>query len=335
MIMEHKLGLSRQEYMVLVRCFTYNHTSYITDALNGFVMQKTDFPFVCLVIDDASTDGEQEVIKSFLKKECDWEYAEKINTDDFFFIKASHLLNHNCIIVVYLLKENHFSQKREKDIYVNPWRERCKYEAICEGDDYWISSEKLQKQVDFLEDNPEYSMCFHNAFKLYVIEHKVVLFNNIDKDSDLSAHDAIHNWIVPTASMLYKIDIAKYPKNLIRIFSGDYSLILRSLNAGKIRCLHNIMSVYRRINIGNSQTAMMKGRAIFVLEQKKLLLQSFDDYSNHKFTTEVHQRIANIDKEIHYYQAKTQKNVIKLFLSPVFYKKLYHKMRSFLKDNAH
>ena len=52
----------KQEYKVLVRCFTFNHSKYIEDTLNSFAMQQTNFPFVCLVIDDASTDGEQEVI---------------------------------------------------------------------------------------------------------------------------------------------------------------------------------------------------------------------------------------------------------------------------------
>lgn len=52
----------KQEYKVLVRCFIFNHSKYIEYTLNGFAMQQTNFPFVCLVIDDASTDGEQEVI---------------------------------------------------------------------------------------------------------------------------------------------------------------------------------------------------------------------------------------------------------------------------------
>ena len=68
--------IPNQDYKVLVRCFTFNQSQYIEDALNGFVMQKTDFPFVCLVMDDCSTDGEQDVIRAFLSRECDMTNAE-------------------------------------------------------------------------------------------------------------------------------------------------------------------------------------------------------------------------------------------------------------------
>ena len=55
-----------QDFMVMVRCYTYNHSAYITDALNGFTMQQTNFPFVIVLVDDASTDGEQEIIQEYI-----------------------------------------------------------------------------------------------------------------------------------------------------------------------------------------------------------------------------------------------------------------------------
>ena len=55
------------KWMVRVSCMTFNHHAYIEDAMNGFCMQETDFPFVCTIVDDASTDGEPEVIKKYLK----------------------------------------------------------------------------------------------------------------------------------------------------------------------------------------------------------------------------------------------------------------------------
>ena len=69
----------QQDFKVLIRCFTYNQCKYIEDALNGFAMQKTNFPFVCLVMDDASTDGEQDVIKAWMERECDMRKAEKLD----------------------------------------------------------------------------------------------------------------------------------------------------------------------------------------------------------------------------------------------------------------
>ena len=64
------------KYKVLVRCYTYNHSNYIEDALNGFSVQKTNFPFVCLVVDDHSTDGEQSVLNRWMNNNCSMDKAE-------------------------------------------------------------------------------------------------------------------------------------------------------------------------------------------------------------------------------------------------------------------
>lgn len=126
--------------LVVIRCITYNHEPFIRDALEGFVMQKTSFPFVAVVHDDASTDGTASIIR---------EYAEKYP---------------NIIKPIYET-ENQYS-KRDGSLR-RIMNEACdatgaKYIAFCEGDDYWIDPLKLQKQVDFLEANPEYGMCYTN-----------------------------------------------------------------------------------------------------------------------------------------------------------------------------
>lgn len=145
----------QQDYTVLVRCFTFNHSKYIKNALNGFVMQQTEFPFVCLVIDDASTDGEQEVIKSWLECECDMAKANYIDIPTANIIIAYHKTNKNCTIAIYLLKENLFRQREKKIRHVTPWRKHCIYEAMCEGDDCWNNPLKLQKQVEYLNEHPD------------------------------------------------------------------------------------------------------------------------------------------------------------------------------------
>ncbi len=92
--------------MVLVNWLTYNQSKYILDALNGFVMQKTNFPFVCLVMDDASSDGEQEVIKGFLDRECAMESAEFSEIEEANIVVVPHKTNPNCMMAVYFLKNN-------------------------------------------------------------------------------------------------------------------------------------------------------------------------------------------------------------------------------------
>lgn len=124
-------------------------------------MQKTSFPYVTMVVDDASTDGEQQVIKQFLEREFDLNdkqtaYEKEEEYADIIF--AQHSTNKNCFIVVLLLKYNHYQIKKNKLPYLTEWSETSKYEALCEGDDYWIDPLKLQKQVDFLEANPDHAM---------------------------------------------------------------------------------------------------------------------------------------------------------------------------------
>ena len=155
------------EYLVRVSCKTYNQANYITDALNGFVIQQTSFPFVCTIIDDASTDGEQEVIEKFVNEHFDKQdisVAFEKETGDCHITFARHKTNGNCYFAVVYLKENHY-RKKSKAPYIKDWS-NTKYVALCEGDDYWTDPLKLQKQVVFLEEHPDYSLCCHR-FKIY------------------------------------------------------------------------------------------------------------------------------------------------------------------------
>ncbi len=151
---------------------TYNQSRYITDALEGFCMQKCNFPFVCTIVDDASTDGEQKIINKYLDEHfnlSDTEVAYKKETDYANIIFAQHKVNTNCFFVVLFLKENHYSRglSYKKDEYVKKWREGVPYIAICEGDDYWIDNEKLQKQVDYLDSHMDYGLVYTGYKILY------------------------------------------------------------------------------------------------------------------------------------------------------------------------
>ncbi len=126
--------------LVSICCITYNHESYIRDAIEGFLMQKTTFPFEIIIHDDASTDDTAKIIQEYANQ-----YPE--------------------LFVTILQKENQWSKGiRPSPTYVWP-RARGKYIALCEGDDYWTDPYKLQKQVDFMKENPDCSLCFHNVLK--------------------------------------------------------------------------------------------------------------------------------------------------------------------------
>lgn len=158
------------KYKVCTRCITYNHGLYIKDAMDGFTKQQTTFPVVTTIIDDASTDNEQEVIRDYLYEHFDVADASTayVKETDYAIINfARHKTNLNCFFAVLFLKENHYRLKKGflKMKYISEWHDNAQYEAICEGDDIWVDPNKLQLQVDFMDNHPDYVMC-HTNFQL-------------------------------------------------------------------------------------------------------------------------------------------------------------------------
>ena len=151
---------SPHSFKVYVWCNTFNQASYIKDTMDGFCMQQTNFPFVCMIMDDASTDGEPEVIKQYLHDYFDIEWTKE--TDDYHLTLARHQENKNCYFAVYLLKYNHYSIKKLRLKYYREVTDEIDYVALCEGDDYWTDAHKLQKQADALDANPQATLVYTN-----------------------------------------------------------------------------------------------------------------------------------------------------------------------------
>lgn len=159
----------KNNFKLYVECMTYNQHQYITDAIDGFVMQQTTFPYVCCIIDDASTDGEQLVIKEYLCNHLDFSVEESIfdfETEYGYVSYAQHKDNKECYFLVILLKENHYQKGRSTDKlkYIEEWIGKPQYVAYCEGDDYWIYPEKLQKQISYLDIHPEIVVSCHRCY---------------------------------------------------------------------------------------------------------------------------------------------------------------------------
>lgn len=212
--------------IVTIRCLVYNHEPYIRQCLEGFVMQKTNFPFEAIVHDDASTDGSASIIK---------EYAEKYPD----------------IIRPIYETENQYSKHDGSLRRIMDSHTRGKYIAYCEGDDYWTDPLKLQKQVDFLEGHPEYTMCFHAAIlKWEKKEHPDSLFYNVE-GREYSGPEIFKRWIVATASVVFKAsvlhsDIYKKVQQDKRFLYGDNPLFLSAAKLGRIYGMKDVMSVYRK-----------------------------------------------------------------------------------------
>lgn len=237
--------MQNKEIKVSIECMTYNHAPYIEDAMNGFCMQQTDFTFVAVIIDDASTDGEPEVIKAYLNDHFDMQHARQWETNDAYFIEARHNENENCTFAVVLLKYNFWQAKKDNAPLIAQWMEPAKYTALCEGDDYWTKSYKLQRQVDFLDTHPEYSMCFHDAdIRAEKGREWYDVFGKLE-NRDYTGMENMVTWSVPTHSIVCRNQVFKTrPKNP-KFTMGDNVLILHCSRNGKIRCLAEKMGVYR------------------------------------------------------------------------------------------
>ena len=244
--------MKQDKYMVYVSCTTYNHSHYIEETMNGFCMQKTDFPYVCVIIDDASTDGEPEVIKKYLKEHFILNEQTQVynkETDDYIFTLVRHKTNHNCFFAVYLLKYNHYSKKRSKKMYFDEWERNAKYVAMCEGDDYWIDPLKLQKQVNFLEENLECTMICSRA-KLYSESKKRYIGEQYCRKSDglLSPTDIINRTglYIPTCSIIYRPWIKdNYPNYCTNCNVCDYPLQITAAMKGSVYYFNDVTCVYR------------------------------------------------------------------------------------------
>lgn len=148
--------------LVAIRCIVYNQVEYVERTLKGFVMQQTNFPYVALVHDDASTDGSDVIIRN---------YAERYP---------------NIIKAVIEPPENNLYRQRLLSKFMSKWTKStgCKYVALCEGDDCWIDPNKLQKQVDYMEAHSDCVMCFTDCH-VYDERGHIVKRNFISKHTEI------------------------------------------------------------------------------------------------------------------------------------------------------
>ena len=242
------------KFKVCCRCFTFNQAKYITDAMNGFTMQQTSFPFVCTIVDDASTDGEQEVISKYVEDNFDFSegsVAYHKETDYAHITYAQHKTNKNCYFAVLYLKENHHSQKKPKMGYLSEWVDMCEYEALCEGDDYWIVPDKLEKQVNYLDNNSNCVLISHGHKSINErngkIRNSILPQEKIGLDVILNNHS-----VIATASMVFRNQVSKeYCDFMINKPSFDYSMKAFFSMKGDICSLPEVMSVYRYCSNGS------------------------------------------------------------------------------------
>ena len=209
---------------------TYNHSPYIEEALKGIDIQETDFDFEVVVGDDFSIDDTLSIIKCFSFSN------PKLN-----------------LKVLDRRKGDSYHQKRQKKGRLYNFVDtviHCegKYIALLDGDDYWTDPLKLQKQMDFLENNPDYNICFHRANMLKngcQLELHPIPAISCNRDylyKDLLEH---YNFILTASVVFKKPENFIIPKWFTKLPFGDFGLYLLVSDNKKIKCLDDKMSVYR------------------------------------------------------------------------------------------
>src|SRR5690625_265823 len=186
--------------LVATSTATFNHAPFIRECIEGFLMQKTTFPVRIVIFDDCSTDGTSEIIQEYQER-----YPHLFHITRPPFNTWKH------------------PQRRE---YGKPFREArgvAKYIAMCEGDDYWTDPLKLQKQVDFLEANPEYSLVCGGFISKNdeTGEEKVELKeveaspDHTEKGFDITLERLLKQWLTKTLTLMYRksaLDLKDFQK---------------------------------------------------------------------------------------------------------------------------
>lgn len=221
------------EILVAIHCLVYNHEPYLRDCFEGFVMQKTNFRFVAIVHEDCSTDHSADIIREYEAK-----YPDIFRP-------------------IYETKNQYSKHDGSLGRIMNAAIDAtgARYIAMCEGDDYWTDPYKLQKQVDFMEAHPDYSLCFTNTMVKYS-DHEEIAINhvwdtytieNIINSNALNIDERGDN-IVPcahTSSVMFRRQESWQPQWMTKCFIGDEPLFIAMAQYGKAKFINEPMTVYR------------------------------------------------------------------------------------------
>ena len=277
---------------VSVLMITYNHEKLISQAIEGVIIQKSNFNVELIISDDFSTDRTRNTIEKYLKH-----YPDLIKP---LFQKMNLGAMNNFLAALSLCSG--------------------KYIALCEGDDYWTDPSKLYTQVGFLEENPEFSLCFHDALVSWDDNSKKsYLFCKDLSKSIFTIEDVINGWFVPSASMVFRKDLLyPLPSWLKEIYNGDYALQLLLIRKGNFYFINKQMSIYRQHKTNFSTT--VNGTKINDSLIQLFLL--YNEYTSEQFNEQIKSRLKKLYRSSRKIRIKRAFLMIpfgKLFWQPLTY----------------
>lgn len=259
----------QEEIKVSVYCLAYNHGSYIRKTLEGFVTQKTNFPFQVIVHDDASTDDTAAIIAEFAEK-----YPEIIKP-------------------IYQTENQYSKQTGIMKTFILP-RLKGNYVAVCEGDDYWCSPDKLQKQADILDAHPECVMVCHNTDKITADGRYLDCMIKDLASGYLAPEGLIHkgNKNPHLSSIMCRIELFREERpEFFKLTTGDNAHRLFALTKGKIYYIDEVMSVYRTFTPGGWTDKQRNDQALRIQTAQNTIsfLSQYDAYTLGKYHDAVEQ----------------------------------------------
>lgn len=291
-----------QNPLVSICTTAYNRSKYIAQAIDSFLMQKTNFNFEIVISDNCSTDNTVEIVEAYIEK-----YPDKIR-----LFKSDK--NYGLLI-------NYI-----KSISVA----KGKYIATCDSDDYWTDEYKIQKQVDFMEQNPDFIMCFTNTMLLIddtgeykpAKEHiwdtattkELLTYNSIGlKSFKNDIHCPAH-----ASTFFFRNNVISFPEWYKECYINDEPIFLMLSKFGKAKFINEMMTVYR---IYSTSYSSFEFSRIFDWNGRIHFYKNLDDFFEGKFHKELKQIIRtfyfNIAKE--YFRKKLYfKSFINLVKSTLF-----------------
>lgn len=236
--------------MVSVICATFNQEGYIHDAIRGFLIQRTEFPFEIIIHDDASTDHTAQIVHDYTMR-----YPKLIRP--------------------ILQKENQYCKAPNSVLTISAGHARGEYLAICEGDDFWISSEKLKIQLEEMLKHPEINISFHREFRggLENPEKNVketlrsrILFPKKMKVFSPRAVILGDGGFMPTASIVIKKNvILELPDWFLKCKIGDYFIQILGAHPYGALYIPHIMSFYREGAVGSWSANVRSTKSKYVI----------------------------------------------------------------------
>jgi len=212
----------KKGYMVSVCMIAYNQEEYIQESIEGILKQKCNFDYELVIGEDCSTDKTRQICQ---------EYASKHSNINLLFSETNLGMTPNFIRTLQACTS--------------------RYIALCEGDDYWTDPYKLQKQVAFLEENDDFSICFHNLTINYDDGREAHLSNSPDQKDVTTIEDLAHGNYIYTASCVFRNGlIKKFPDWYNSSPVGDYVLHMLNAQYGKIKFIPDVMGIYRVYKAG-------------------------------------------------------------------------------------